>query len=174
MRYDITALAGTAAFLLISACTTVAPATSTPAVPESQNPSPTQSPSPSANGGEGSPAPNAAFSGSLDEVPGIAGDISFVISNTGQIAEMRLEGGLTNYDCGGGKTIIDSGTTTFFFPDPIAIEGGSFSVSRGAPLPLDWDGVFDSATSVHGNIRLSGGTDCSVRPPSVTWSATAH
>jgi hypothetical protein len=175
MRYDTRALAGTAVFLLISACTAGAPATATPSSPGSQNPSPIQSPTPSAAGaGEGTPAPNAAFSGSLQTVPGVSGDISFVISDNGQIAEMRLDGGLTNFDCGGGRTIIDSGTTTFFFPDPIVIEGGSFSISRGAPLPLDWDGVFDSATSAHGSIRLSGGTDCSIRPPSVTWSATAN
>jgi hypothetical protein len=124
-------------------------------------------------GGNRDPVPNTTFSGSLDEVPGISGTISFTISNTGQISEMRLEGGLTDFDCGGGTTIIDSGTTTYFFPDPIAIEGGQFSVSRGDPLPLDWDGVFDSATSVSGSIRLSGGTDCQNSPPIVSWNATA-
>lgn len=124
-------------------------------------------------GGSGDPAPNTTFSGSLEETPGVAGTISFAISDAGQISEMKLEGGLTDFDCGGGQTIIDSGTTTYFFPDPVAIEGGRFSVSRGDPMPLDWDGVFDSATSVNGHIRLSGGADCQNRPPSVPWSATA-
>ena len=119
------------------------------------------------------PTSNTAFSGPLEAVPGISGNISFVISDTGQIAEMKLEGGLTKFDCGGGKTIVDSGTSTYFFPDPIAIEGGRFSISRAGASPLDWDGVFDSAASVRGNIRVSGGPDCQNRPPSVTWSATA-
>ena len=86
-------------------------------------------------GAPASPTANAAFAGSLEAVPGVSGDISFVISDTGQIAEMRLDGGLTNFDCGAGKTIVDSGNTTYFFPDPITIEGGRFSVSRGDPLP---------------------------------------
>ncbi len=119
------------------------------------------------------PAPNTAFSGLLETVPGVSGKISFVISDAGQIAEMKLEGGLTRFDCGGGKTIVDSGTSTFFFPEPIAIEAGRFSISRSGSFALDWDGVFDSATSVRGNIRVSGGTDCQNRPPSVTWSAAA-
>jgi hypothetical protein len=117
--------------------------------------------------------PNSTFAGTLETVPGVSGEISFAISEAGQISQMVLTGGLTNFDCGAGKTIVDSGTTTYFFPDPIAITSGRFSISRGDPLALDWDGVFDSPSSVHGNIRLSGGTDCANRPPSVTWSATS-
>jgi len=117
------------------------------------------------------PAPNTALTGALETVPGIVGTISFAISETGQITEMTLDGGLTNFDCGGGQRIIDSGTSTYFFPDPIIIAEGRFSLSRS---DLDWDGVFDSATSAHGNIRLSGGSDCQNRPPSVAWSATAE
>lgn len=121
--------------------------------------------------GPANPAPNTALTGALETVPGIAGTISFAISETGQITEMTLDGGLTDFDCGGGQRIVDSGTTTYFFPDPIIIAGGRFSLSRS---DLDWDGVFDSATSVRGNIRLSGGPDCQNRPLSVTWSATAE
>ena len=115
------------------------------------------------------PNPNAAFSGPLDAAPGVSGTISFVISETGHIAEMRVEGSIT-IDCGGGDTKILT-VATRVFPEPIAIEGGRFSISRD---DLDWDGAFDSATSVRGNIRLSGGTDCQNRPPSVTWSATSE
>jgi hypothetical protein len=129
---------------------------------------------PDSTAARANPAPGTAFAGTLDAVPGISGSISFVIADKGQIAEMKLEGGLTSFDCGGGKTIVDSGTSTYFFPDPIAIEGGRFSISRGGSFALDWDGVFDSATSVRGNIRVSGGTDCQNRPPSVTWSAAAE
>ena len=160
MRHSPKALMGTAVLLFTAACTSVAPTTQSPGQTQ-----PVSTPTP----GGGAPAPNAVFSGPLQDVPGISGNISFVISETGQIAEMRLEGGLTNFDCGGGNTIIDSGTSTYFFPDPILIQSGRFSISR---FDLDWDGVFDSATSVRGNIRVSGGTDCDIRPPSVTWSAT--
>jgi len=122
------------------------------------------------------PTPNTAFSGRFEAVPGVsAGSISLVISETGRIAELSLEEfNFTNFDCGGGWTISSTvNTSTYFFPDPIAINGGRFSVSRA---DLDWDGVFDSATSVRGNIRLSiqraSGAPCQNRPPSATWSAT--
>jgi hypothetical protein len=129
--------------LLIAACSSTPAGTggdSTAAATgqEARTPSPTASPV--------NPAPNTAFSGPLDAVPGISGNISFVISEAGQIAEMKLEGGLTKFDCGGGKTIVESGTSTYFFPEPVAIEGGRFSISRGGSFALDWDGVFESAT----------------------------
>jgi len=166
MHYRIRALAGTAALLFIAACAGVTPATQSPGLTQ-----PVSTPTPATpTPGGGAPAPNTAFSGALETVAGIAGTLSFVISETGQIAELKLEGGLTNFDCGGGRTIVDSGSSTYFFPDPILIQSGRFSVTRP---DLDWDGVFDSATSVHGNIRLSGGADCANRPPSVTWTATS-
>ena len=166
-RVRIVALAVTAVMTL-SACTGSATPAPTGAPTAGSTAAPTEAPNPA------NPAPNTAFSGSLDTVPGVSGTISFVISETGQIAEMKLDGGLANFDCGGGKTVIDSGTTTYFFPDPIAIEGGRFSLSRSGTGALDWDGVFDSATTVRGNIRLSGGPDCQNRPPSVPWSATSE
>lgn len=164
MRVQRMAGAGAAVLLFAVACGAGAPATGTPSGAATQTP----------DAGGGAPPPNAAFSGSLEAVPGVSGDISFVISEAGQITQVVLDGGLTNFDCGGGKTIVDSGMTTYFFPDPITIAEGRFSVYRGDPLPLDWDGVFDSPTSVHGSIRLSGGADCSSRPPSVTWRATSE
>lgn len=124
-------------------------------------------------GGGVDPVRNTTFSGSLEEVPDVSGTISFVITDAGEISEMSLEGGLTGFDCGGGMTIVDSGASTYFFPDPITIEGGRFSFSRGDAMPLEWDGVFDSDTSVSGSITLSGGSDCQNRPPSISWSATA-
>ena len=134
MHCSTKALVGTAVLLFTVACTSVAPTT--------HSPGPTQSVATPTPGG-GAPAPNTAFSGPLEAAPGISGNISFVISESGQIAEMRLEGGLTNFDCGGGRTIVDSGTSTYFFPDPIVIQSGRFSISRP---DLDWDGLFDSAT----------------------------
>jgi hypothetical protein len=169
MRAQTMALAGAAVLLIAGACGAGAPTGGTPSA-GAPGGATTQAPDP----GGVAPSPNTTFSGSLEAGPGISGDISFTISEAGQITQMKLDGGLASFDCGGGKTIVDSGTTTYFFPDPITIAGGRFSVSRGNPLPLDWDGVFDSPTSVHGTIRLSGGSDCANRPTSVGWSATSR
>jgi len=122
------------------------------------------------------PAPNTVFSGRFEAVPGVsAGDISFVISETGEIVKWTLgKFDVTNFDCGGGRTLSITGMTTTYSMMAgygIAITGGRFSDSG---TNLDWDGVFDSATSVHGKIRLGFDTPtsrCQNRPLSATWSA---
>ena len=150
--------------VMLLGCTAQQPSGSTVSTPTVAPATPTVAPA--------TPRPNAGFSGPLEAVPWVSGTISFVISESGQIAEMKLELGRTTFDCGGGKTItVGGGISTYFFPKPIAIQAGRFSTSSGQ---LDWDGMFDSATSVRGTIRISGGTDCQNRPPSVTWSATSE
>ena len=122
------------------------------------------------------PTPNSVFAGRFEAVPGVsAGNISFVISEAGEIAEVTLgEFNVTNFDCGGGKTISITGftkTMSYTAGYGIAITGGRFSISSAN---LDWDGVFDSATSVRGKIRLSFSSPtspCQNRPLSATWSA---
>ncbi len=115
------------------------------------------------------PAPNAQFSGSLEVTPNVSGTISFIISGSGQIEEMTLDAVLNDFDCGGGMTISSSGAGTYFFPDPITIQAGRFSISRS---DLDWNGEFNSATSIHGSIQIDAGSNCTNRP-SVTWAASA-
>ena len=126
------------------------------------------------------PTSNTTFSGTFRAVPGVsAGRISFVISKTGQITRLTLTGyTITNFDCGGGRTISSSGiTNTFYFPDPLSIKGGRFSTSHYGLV--DWSGVFDSATSAHGTLRISvddeGDTDegCQNRPQSAAWTAVS-
>ena len=73
------------------------------------------------------PAPDTAFSGRFEAAPGVSGeDISFVISEAGQIAGATLKG--------------------------FAITEVRFSRSGDN---LDWDRVCYSATSVRGIIRSS-------------------
>ncbi|HEX9977091.1 MAG TPA: hypothetical protein VGB41_00545 [Acidimicrobiia bacterium] len=117
------------------------------------------------------PTPNVRFSGAIESTSTVSGTLSFMVTDSGQIEELALDAVLTNFDCGGGMTISSSGAATHFFPDPIVVQAGVFSVSRSN---LDWNGEFDSATSVHGSIRIDAGTDCGNRPPSVAWTAVAE
>jgi hypothetical protein len=128
------------------------------------------------------PSVNTTFSGSVGAVPGFSGGtISFFVSGTGRIMGLTLKDiAISNFDCGNGSTISSSGNiTTYSWTDGLAITDGRFSISYSG---LDWDGVFDSATSVRGNIRLSVQTsrcspswlsrcNCPNRPQSATWSA---
>ena len=117
------------------------------------------------------PAANVLFSGALTSTATVSGTLSFTVTESGQIEELNLDAALTNFDCGGGKTLSSSGAATYFFPDPIVIRAGRFSTSGSS---LDWDGQFDSPTTAHGSIRIDAGVDCGNRPPSVTWTATAN
>jgi len=124
------------------------------------------------------PIPNTTFSGPLGSAPDISGGtISFVISESGQITEMELETGPATFECGGGKTTSYDRTkhTTSFTERPVPIERGRFSISNSL---LEWDGVFDSATSARGNVRYTPPSTptgpCRTLTPSVTWSAAAE
>ena len=116
------------------------------------------------------PVPNVVFSGVLESTPNVSGTLSFVVTDAGTIEELNLDAALSNFDCGGGMMRSISGAATHFFPDPIVIQAGRFSVSRSN---LAWSGEFESQTSAHGTIRIDAGTDCANQPPSVTWTATA-
>ncbi len=114
------------------------------------------------------PVANVVFSGTLETTSDISGTLFFVVTEAGQIDELNLDAALSKFDCGGGMTRSISGAATYFFPDPIVVEGGRFS--RFGPY-LSWSGEFETPTSAKGTIGIDGGLDCANKPPIVAWTA---
>lgn len=114
-------------------------------------------------------APDMEFSGSLEAVD-VSGDISFVVSGSGQIMLLELEPVLgDDYECTGGHYTTWQSTYDFStMPSPIMVEDGQFSFDGGPPLAFE--GTLDSATSAHGTVGFEV-EGCS--PASVAWTATA-
>lgn len=90
---------------------------------------------------------------------------------------MELETGPATFECGRGKTTSYDRTKhmTSFMDRPVPIKRGRFSISNSL---LEWDGVFDSATSARGNVRYAPPSTatgpCRTLTPSVPWSAAAE
>lgn len=114
-------------------------------------------------------APDREFSGSL-EAADVSGDISFVVSGSGQIMVLELEPVLgDDYECTGGHYTTWQWTYDFSnMPNPIMVEDGQFSFDGGTSLAFE--GTLDSATSAHGTMEFEV-EGCS--PASVAWTATA-
>lgn len=115
------------------------------------------------------PAANVLFSGMIETTANLSGSLSFVVTDGGEIEQMDLDAVLTDFDCGGGMTRSSSGAATYFFPDPIKVESGRFSMVRS---DFSWNGEFDSPTSAKGTLGIDGGSDCANKPPTVAWTAS--
>ena len=124
------------------------------------------------------PSPNATFTGPIAAQPGVSGEISFIISDSGDgLVSANLAVRFDAFDCGPGATpmsvpcvtgaVTPSGVTmsgggsSVMYTPPLAIEGGSFE-SRG------FSGEFDSPTSAHGILDIGALYGCG---DILTWTA---
>jgi len=121
--------------------------------------------------GPADPTPNVPFSGVIEGTSTGLGTLSFTVTESGLIERLTIDDLLIRMNCGSGNPLSVSVVRTYYFWDPDrVVQAGRFSISQP---DLEWSGEFDSATSVHGTIRIAD-TVCGNQPPSVNWTATAE